>query len=215
MSHSASFIGISRNRLATDGVGVTTLAAFWGCSLSCQYCLNPQSLNETSKTIMLTPEELYNQVRKDELYFLATGGGITFGGGEPCLYPDFVKEFRSFCGEQWNITIETSLNVPFKNIKIVYPVVNHYIVDIKDMNNEIYKSYTGKDNSLTIDNLKWLIEQGKADNIRVRVPAIENFNTEKDIEKSLEILENLGIKEIDIFSYIIKNQTDEQRKGNL
>ena len=207
MSFSASFIGIGRNRLATDGVGVTTLAAFWGCPLSCKYCLNPQSLDETSKTFLLTPQELYLQVRKDELYFLATGGGITFGGGEPCLHPDFIKEFRAFCGEQWNITIETSLNIPLKNIKTLYPIVNHYIVDIKDMNNEIYKSYTGKDNSLTIANLKWLVEQGKADNIRVRVPAIADFNTEKEIDKSVDILKNMGIKEIDIFSYTIKNQT--------
>ena len=207
MSNSASFIGIGRNRLATDGVGVTTLAAFWGCPLSCQYCLNPQSLDETSKTFVLTPEELYHQVRRDELYFLATGGGITFGGGEPCLYPDFIKEFRNLCGEQWNITLETSLNVPSENIKTLFSFVNHYIVDIKDMNNSIYKSYTGKDNSLTIANLKWLIGQGKADSIRIRVPAIPDFNTEKDIEKSVDMLKGIGITEIDNFSYTIKNQT--------
>ena len=204
MSHSASFIGINRNRLATDGIGVTTLAAFWGCPLSCQYCLNPQSLSETSSTYIFTAEELYNHVKLDELYFLATGGGITFGGGEPCLYPDFIKEFISYCGEQWNITIETSLNVPLKNIKALYSVINDYIVDIKDMNKQIYKSYTGKDNSWTIANLKWLVAQGKADKIRVRVPAIPNFNTEKDIEKSIDILKDIGIQEIDKFSYTKK-----------
>ena len=204
MSFSASFIGIGRNRLATDGVGVTTLAAFWGCPLSCKYCLNPQCLDETSTIIDLTPEELYHQVRKDELYFLATGGGITFGGGEPGLYPDFINEFRSFCGEQWNITMETSLNIPFENMTKIFPVVNYYIVDIKDMNNDIYKSYTGKDNSLTIANLKWLVEQGMTDKILVRVPIIPDFNIKKDIENSVEILKDIGIREIEVFSYTLK-----------
>ena len=201
MAHTASFIGIGRNRLATDGVGVTTLAAFWGCPLSCKYCLNPQSLTETAATRVFTVEELYDYVKIDELYFLATGGGITFGGGEPCLYPAYIQEFRTYCGEEWIITIETSLNVPLENVKQLYPIVNHYIVDIKDMNNAIYKSYTGKDNTLPIANLKWLIEQGIADKIHVRVPLIPDFNTEKDNKRSVSALKKMGIWDVEVFSY--------------
>jgi pyruvate formate lyase activating enzyme len=203
----ASFIGIGRNRLATDGEGVTTLIAFWGCPLSCKYCLNPQSLSRSPVKRVFTAEELYNLVRIDELYFLATGGGITFGGGEPCLYPDFIQEFRNLCGEKWCITLETSLNIPQENIKVLFPLVNEYIVDIKDMNPKIYKSYTGKDNVLSIANLKYLIEQGKADNIRVRVPLIQNFNTEKDIKRTISALKKLGLQKIETFSYIIKTET--------
>ena len=207
MSPLASFIGIGRNRLATDGVGVTTLAAFWGCPLSCRYCLNPQSLEETSNKRILTAEELYHTVKIDELYFLATGGGITFGGGEPCLYPDFINEFRTHCGGDWNITLETSLNVPLENVKLLYPSVNHYIVDIKDMNSNIYFRYTGKENTLPVSNLKWLIEQGKTDKIRVRVPLIPDFNTEEDTKNTVLALKDLGINDIEVFSYILKKET--------
>lgn len=202
---SAPFIGISRNRLATDGAGVTTLAAFWGCPLACRYCLNPQSLTRNSTVHIFTPEELYERVKIDELYFLATGGGITFGGGEPCLYPDFIHSFRLLCGEEWNITLETSLNIPPENLKKIYPCTNYYIVDIKDMNKAIYKYYTGKDNSLPLANLKWLIKQGKTADIRVRVPEIPNVNTPKDIENSVSLLKNMGIQEIETFSYILKS----------
>jgi pyruvate formate lyase activating enzyme len=202
-----SFIGIGRNRLATDGEGVTTLVAFWGCPLACKYCLNPQSLSEESIKRVLTAEEMYNLGRIDELYLVAPGGGITFGGGEPCLYTDFIKEFRNLCGEKWCITLETSLNVSLENIKALYSSVNEYIVDIKDMNPEIYKSYTGKDNILAITNLKYLIEQGKADNIRVRVPLIQNFNTEKDTKRTVSALKKLGIQKIENFTYIIKTET--------
>ena len=206
-NNSAPFIGISRNRLATDGNGITTLVAFWGCPLSCFYCLNPQSLTKNSAIKTYTPDELFQTVKIDQLYFLATGGGITFGGGEPCIYPDFIKEFRKLCGEQWNITVETSLNVPLKNVKTLFPVINHYIVDIKDIDNRIYKNYTGKDNHLPISNLKWLIKQGKAENICVRVPLIPNYNSDKDTEKTVSALKDMGLTEIETFSYIIKNKT--------
>jgi len=206
-NNSAPFIGISRNRLATDGNGITTLVAFWGCPLSCFYCLNPQSLTKNSSIKTYTPDELFQTVKIDQLYFLATGGGITFGGGEPCIYPDFIKEFRKLCGEQWNITVETSLNVPLKNVKTLFPVINHYIVDIKDIDNRIYKNYTGKDNHLPISNLKWLIKQGKAANICVRVPLIPNYNSDKDTEKTVSALKDMGLTEIETFSYIIKNKT--------
>jgi len=206
MSYSAHFIGIGRNRLATDGIGVTTLAAFWGCPLVCKYCLNPQSFQERAITRTYTAEELYHFVKIDELYFLATGGGITFGGGEPCLYPDFINEFRNLCGKQWNITLETSLNVPLKNVKSLFSAVDCYILDIKDINPKIYKSYTGKDNTLPIANLKWLIEHGKTDKIRVRIPLIPDFNTEKDTKRTVLALKNMGITDIENFSYIIKKE---------
>lgn len=87
-------IGIARHRLSTDGDGVTTLVAFHGCPLRCHYCLNPQSLGDVSRFREYSPEELYAETRIDELYFMATNGGVTFGGGEPCLRPRFIREFR-------------------------------------------------------------------------------------------------------------------------
>ena len=70
--------GISRHRIATDGEGVTTLVAFHRCTLHCHYCLNPQSLDPTTPCQVLTPEALLDATLIDNLYFLATGGGITF-----------------------------------------------------------------------------------------------------------------------------------------
>ena len=207
MTNSAPLIGISRNRLSTDGFGVTTLAAFWGCPLACRYCLNPQSLSKEAMTLHYTPEELYDEIKIDELYFLATCGGVTFGGGEPCLYPDFIAEFRNLCGEAWNITLETSLNVPQKNLEKLLPAVNNYIVDIKDFNNNIYQSYTGKNNFRTKKNLRWLVEQGKADKIHVRVPVIRHFNTEKDTKSTILTLNKMGLYNVEVFSYIIKTGT--------
>ena len=110
----APVITCDRHRMATDGVGVTTLVCFHGCPLRCQYCINPFSFAPDTRRTDLTPEQLYQKVKVDELYFLATGGGVTFGGGEPLLYPEFLQQFRGLCGENWHLCAETSLNVPWR-----------------------------------------------------------------------------------------------------
>ena len=185
-------IGLSRHRIGVDGAGVTTLVAFHGCPLNCKYCLNPQAL-------------LFRVVSKDDLYFRATGGGITFGGGEPLLSCKEILHFHKLCldnGKHWTVNIETSLNVQGTFVEVVEKLVNHWIVDIKDMNPEIYKTYTGVDNHLVIQNLQYLIE--KKAKITVRVPLIPNFNTEADVEKSIKALQKMGIIDIERFTYNIK-----------
>ena len=64
-------IGIARHRLTIDGEGVTTLVAFHGCPLRCKYCLNPTSLQPDGVWESYDCNQLYEEVRKDELYFLA------------------------------------------------------------------------------------------------------------------------------------------------
>ena len=192
-------IGISRHRLATDGKGVTTLVAFHGCPLRCKYCLNPQSLQPAGIWKHYDCLQVYEEVKIDELYFIATGGGVTFGGGEPLLQSDFICDFRELCGPQWQLTVETSLNVSQKQIEKLLPVIDHYIIDIKDMNRDIYKQYTGKENQQVISNLHWLISQGKAEQITVRIPHIPSYNTSLDMEKSMYQLKKLGLSHFDQF----------------
>lgn len=104
---------------------------------------------------------------------MATGGGVTFGGGEPLLYADFISEFTRKMPEEWKITIESSLNVPNKNIFKVAQFADLLVIDIKDMDEFIYKQYTGKDNSFVLANLKWLVDNGYADKTIIRIPLIK------------------------------------------
>lgn len=196
----APFIGIVRHRIQTDGKGVSTLAAFHGCPLHCRYCLNPQCQRE-GVWRTFTPESLYEEVKIDQLYFLATGGGITFGGGEPSMYPDFIVRFREICGPEWNLTLETSLNVPADNIRRLSSVVNQFIIDIKETNDEIYRRYTGLSNRRALDNLQELLQEGRGDDLIVRLPLIEGYNTQEDIERSAEKLRAMGVEHFDFFTY--------------
>lgn len=200
----APFIAINRHRLTTDGEGVTTLVGFHGCPLHCQYCLNAQCLQADGVWCRLTPGELYSEVEIDDLYFVATGGGICFGGGEPLLRSDFIKAFAEIMNPEWKLTIETSLNVPLENVKAIASLVQMWYVDIKDMNPDIYKAYGCKENKQVVSNLQWLAANGYADKVIIRLPLIPEYNTDEDRQMSQQQLEKMGFTNFDKFNYIVR-----------
>ena len=199
----APFIAINRHRLTTDGEGVTTLVGFHGCPLHCEYCLNAQCLQADGVWCRLTPGELYSEVEIDDLYFVATGGGICFGGGEPLLRSDFIKAFAEIMNPEWKLTIETSLNVPLENVKAIASLVQMWYVDIKDMNPDIYKAYGCKENKQVVSNLQWLAANGYADKVIIRLPLIPEYNTDEDRQMSQQQLEKMGFTNFDKFNYIV------------
>jgi len=200
----APFIAINRHRLTTDGEGVTTLVGFHGCPLHCQYCLNAQCLQADGVWCRLTPGELYSEVEIDDLYFVATGGGICFGGGEPLLRSDFIKAFAEIMNPEWKLTIETSLNVPLENVKAIASLVQMWYVDIKDMNPDIYKAYGCKENKQVVSNLQWLAANGYADKVIIRLPLIPEYNADEDRQRSQQQLEEMGFTNFDKFNYIVR-----------
>lgn len=200
MTH-APIITCARHRIQTDGQGVTTLVCFHGCPLRCAWCINPFSFAPDTRYDRMTPQMLYDKVKVDELYFLATGGGVTFGGGEPLLYPRFLKEFRQICGPAWHLCAETSLAVPWENAALAATCIDRFYIDCKDTDPQIYRRYTGQDNALMLENLKKLADLIGPERIVLRLPLIPGYNTEADREASYALLTKLGIQQFDRFTY--------------
>ena len=94
-------MSVSRLRMATDGQGVSTLVAFFDCPLECKYCIN-NSCHDTNNVFssapraVYKPKELLEVLKKDEIYYLMTGGGVVFGGGEPLLQSARFKEGEDY-----------------------------------------------------------------------------------------------------------------------
>lgn len=197
-------IGIVRHRISTDGQGVTTLVAFHGCTLRCRYCLNPQCLDERTVCRVVTPQELLDEVSIDNLYFLATGGGITFGGGEPLIRSGFIKDFCRIAPKKWNISIETALNADTHHLTEILPYVNHYFIDVKDMDNKIYQAYTLHDNHRVLENLKLLTGNLPPERITIRLPLIPGYNNNTNRTESMRKLKSMGLTNFDFFTYITK-----------
>ncbi len=195
---------INRIRPEIDGRGIRTLICTAGCPLRCKYCINPHTWDMNSVKRFYTVDELYDSVKIDNLYFLATNGGITFGGGEPGLYAGFINQFAKKYGSKWSINIETSLNIPRENLLLLQDIIDYFYVDIKDSNPAIYKSYTGADNTLTLGNLEYLCRNKYQYKIQVRIPEITEFNTSNDWDVTEAYCRSLGITDIDRFKYIVR-----------
>lgn len=192
---------IARHRMGSDGRGVCSLVAARGCPLRCRMCINAHLLSPDIRAQLHTPAQLYEQLRQDDLYFRATGGGVTFGGGEPLLHADFIRRFRELCGSAWRLTAESCLNIPPEPLETAMDCLDEFIVDIKDTDPGIYRRYTGADNAPVLRNLERLIARRGPDCVLVRVPRIPGYNTDADVRRSLDRLSAMGFSRFDVFTY--------------
>ena len=198
-----SILNISRLRTYTDGDGISTLIGFTGCPLRCAYCLNPYSWDGSVKPKEYTIDELYFKVKKDNIYFLSTGGGLVFGGGEPLLHHDFIKEFiEKYKSTGWKFTLETSLSTKQEYIEDIIDYIDFFIVDTKDMDKRRYELYTKGNYDLFLSNLKFLKDTVGSNKIKVRVPLIPKLNSKSDVKSNCQILKKMGFNYIDVFNYI-------------
>lgn len=200
-----SVLGIDRHRMRTDGRGITSLVGLAGCPLCCSYCINAELLKAKSRIEKMTPEALVERLSIDHCYFLYSNGGVTFGGGEPLLHSSQIAAFAGMCPKEWNITIETSLNVPTERLE---PLLNErfsYIIDIKAMQPEIYLRYTGQENEQVIRNQQRILECIPREQYLVKVPLIPEYSNRADAEESKLLLQELGIpaENIVIFPYVV------------
>ena len=196
----ADIMHISRLKMGTDGEGITTLVTLWGCELDCRYCLNACCHDPRSKNLELTADELKDAVKIDDLYFRMSDGGITFGGGEPLLQSGFIAAFCSLVPQEWKIRIETCLNTDWESIASVLRYIDHWYIDLKDTDSEIYLKYTGKDNAAVKENLSRLYALAGPERLTLRIPCIPGFNRREDLERSLKELEAFYCDK-EIFTY--------------
>lgn len=199
MTVKAPIYSISRLRFGTDGKGITSLVAFMGCPLRCCHCINNWCHSDPSRARLMSPEDLYGELMIDDIYFQMTGGGVCFGGGEPTLYPEFIRQFRKVCGSRWRITVETALTCTEDVIPEMARSVDRWIVDVKDLSEEIYEEYTGKRNDIR-SKLRVLLDAGAE--TTVRVPHIPGHNSDADVARTIGELRSMGFNDIDEFTYI-------------
>ena len=198
----AAIFGISRHRILRDGDGVTTLVGMKGCPLRCAYCINKGPLESDSPHSIMSASQLLEKVAVDDVYFRASNGGVTFGGGESLLHPVFIKEFRSLCPSAWKINIETSLNIKSEALAVVLESADSLIVDIKSMVPDIYRRYTGISNHQMIYNLSYLSECQLQDKVVIRVPVIPCYNDASDVKVSIKTLKAMGFRHFKVFRYV-------------
>lgn len=203
-------ITIDKHRMATDGVGVTSLVALPGCPLDCRYCINRDVLSRKHFR-KVTAEQLVEEVMGDYCYYVATGGGVTFGGGESLLRAGEILEFRKLLRPEVKINVETSLNLPLQKqtpdgplLDLLLENIDCFIVDIKSLDADVYRRYTGSENENVTDNLNYIVSKGLQKKCHIRIPVIPEFTTGEDAGRDGEKMREMGFEDVEIFNYVIR-----------
>jgi pyruvate formate lyase activating enzyme len=161
-------------KLTPDGI-VTNSEKCTLCGKCAEAC--PTKAIEMSGKLYST-EELLSIIEKERVHIDQSGGGVTFSGGEPLMHPEFLIEMLKVCGKTaLHRTIDTC---GFADTKTLLKVAKHtdlFLFDLKLMDTEKHKYWTGVSNQLILKNLTLLAETGA--NINIRIPFIKKVNTDK------------------------------------
>ncbi|MGE5355759.1 MAG: glycyl-radical enzyme activating protein [Deltaproteobacteria bacterium] len=155
------------------------------CGICAEVC--PTKATEMSGS-EYSMNELLSLVEKERPFFDISGGGITISGGEPMLHHSFVKNFLDECGNlKIHRTIDTS---GFIKKEILLDIANRsdlFLYDLKIMDTDKHKKWTGVGNELILSNLEALSESGAE--IEIRIPLINGVNTDdENIIRSAEYI---------------------------
>lgn len=212
-----------------DGPGIRTNVFFKGCSMGCQWCANPETIDpypqlmfyetkcsgcgrciascaydaieyKDGKIVQLkskckncgecvracrddarelngklkTPEEVFEIVDQDRVFYEQSGGGVTFSGGEPLLHPEFIHKTALMCKEAgYNVAIETCGNFCLQPALKIIDAVDYLLFDIKIIDEEKHIKYCGKSNKKIHRNFEALMDKTE---IIPRVPIIPSVN---------------------------------------
>lgn len=187
-----------RNKLtAIDYEGCIRCMA---CAASCP----SEAIKEWGRT--LTVEEAMEEIRRDKGYYDRSGGGVTISGGEPLLQTDFVAEVFHRCRQEGIQTCcESSLCVSWKEVEKLLPLTDLWIADLKMMDEERHRKYTGSDNRLILENLKKLSKVPDLQLI-LRIPVIPEVNdTEANMTATADfILNEMGgqVRTLQLLSFM-------------
>ena len=206
-----------------DGPGIRVTFFMKGCALGCWWCHNPEGINTEVQEVervdrigekefrvmekvgkFYTADELLQIVKKDMVFIEESGGGVTFSGGEPLMQHDFLEEvLKLFSAEGIHTTVDTSGHAPRNVIDKILPLTDLFLFDIKHLDNEKHKKYTGVSNELILENYRYILEKGKKVIIRIPIiPGINDDETELNAFRSfISDQKGANIERIDLLPY--------------
>ena len=172
---------------ALDGEGLRYGIFLAGCPLRCIYCHNPDTWT-VSGGGEKTAQQLFAKIKRYKTYFKASGGGVTFSGGEPLLQADEILKLSELLKqEDINYCLDTSGCVELTN-SVKEAVLNAELVicDLKFYTEADYKKYTGGSLEKVVTFLDFLYKNQKRVWLRtVIVPTVND--SEADIDGYLKI----------------------------
>ncbi|MFU0920056.1 [formate-C-acetyltransferase]-activating enzyme [Kluyvera sichuanensis] len=225
----ARIFNIQRYSL-NDGHGIRTVVFFKGCPHTCPWCANPESMSPKIETVRreskclhcatclqdaeecpsgawehigrdVTLASLEREVLKDDVFFRASGGGVTLSGGEVLMQAEFATHFLQRL-KQWGIrtAIETAGDTSPRRLLPLAQACDEVLFDLKIMDCAQARQVLSMNQPRVLENFRLLVAEG----IKVipRLPLIPGYtlNTE-NVARILAFLAPLPIEEVHLLPF--------------
>ena len=126
-----------------------------------------------------TVGEVMREVLADRDVYEESGGGMTLSGGEALIQGQFAAELlKAAHAEGINTCVETALNYKAEVLDACLPYIDLALCDLKHMDADAHKRYTGVSNELILSNLKKVVESGTP--VVIRIPVVPQHNGTED-----------------------------------
>jgi len=149
----------------------------------------------------MTVEDVMDEVMKDQAFYLESGGGVTFSGGDPLFQSQFLTACLGACkAKKLHTVVETAGVTTWETLDVIRPLVDQFLFDLKVVAVDDHRALTGVSNIGVLDNLKKLVS---CHNVIVRIPIIPDINDHGTPWKEIQaFLENLPWRgRIDMLPY--------------
>ncbi|MBO4880702.1 MAG: glycyl-radical enzyme activating protein [Firmicutes bacterium] len=149
----------------------------------------------------MTVDEVFEQVIADKAFYESSQGGVTFSGGEPLMQAAFLKQaLLRFREAGISTVVETCGYASREDLESIRSLTDTFFYDVKLIDAEAHKRFTGVTNELILSNLAYLQESGSE--ILVRMPLIPGVNdSEENLAATGRFLKETGLPEIQLLPY--------------
>lgn len=145
-------------------------------------------------------DELTDTVLQDELFFKNGGGGVTLSGGECLAQPEFAVSLAAALKERGiSVYVDTCGYAKREIFERIMPFTDKFLYDVKALDRETHVRCTGRDNSLILDNLRFLSDSGCA--IEIRYPLVMGYNDGEREGIGRMLSELRGIDKVKVLKY--------------
>ena len=160
-------------------------------------------------------DELMDEVEKERGVMTDSGGGVTVSGGEPLLHPDYTLELLAELGRRgFHRAVDTTLYADPDVVRAVADACELFLVDLKVMDSEMHRRYTGVPNGQILNNIRLVASLGKP--CWIRIPLIAEVNaSEENIAATAAFLRSLDRPpdEVDLLPYHDIGKGKHERMG--
>ncbi len=211
-----------------DGPGLRSVVFLKGCPLRCAWCHNPEGQRLESETLVtpekclhcgrcaegcfsgarrragewIAPDRLASLLTRDRVFFEATGGGVTFSGGEPLLFIDYVGAVATALKRNGiTVAVETAGLFDLSHYRSVLArCVDLVLFDLKPLDPGAHRRWTGAGNATILRNLEGLAADGARLVLRVAlVPQVTA--SEENLGAIALLARRLGIESVQLLPY--------------